>query len=547
MSDQVKINQFNIEYPDGTSVPAAIELPISAIDGLQAVLSTLQAALATGGRSLGAFDNYQKVVDFLLSVDSVAIATVGSAIYLKGSATPDLWIEETGLDFQNFTYTTDENFIQYIKDGGRIGRFKVSLSEVDLSGYVSKMIGTPDSGATRGFLYGLDSDGIEQKLFPIQIQANANTIAYRDANGNFYVGTPTLAYHCANKGYVDDNFIAKTAANTGQRRAHTLTENGNYEAMIIDYITTPYSLVRRSGTQIKTITPAAADDVPNKGYVDDNFLAKKTGITSEVIITQKADGTTDHLAYSTEVDALHIVRRRADGDILVPTTPSTGNSAVNQLYVNGKLAALTLDEDNGLSELSFTTTLPGGATCAQTVKLPDSVSTDLYSCITNTQFLQFDNIYATGGIQALNGFTVGSRGLTSKTTYKEDRISRALLAPTGVTACHLLFPDSPGTIATEEYCAGASTRLYRHVFTVAEKTFHIISTESQPYTSSSTNIKDTFVSGYTDNGATAILTIDISSGGYMTIIYANAMGATDMGYNLADGDYPLNNDVVTPL
>lgn len=70
--------------------------------------------------------------------------------------------------------------------------------------FVAKMVGTPDSGATRGFVYALDSDGTTPKLFPIQIQATANTIALRNPSGNFYVTTPTLVYECANKGYVDD-------------------------------------------------------------------------------------------------------------------------------------------------------------------------------------------------------------------------------------------------------------------------------------------------------------------------------------------------------
>jgi hypothetical protein len=69
--------------------------------------------------------------------------------------------------------------------------------------FVAKMTGTPDSGATRGFAYGLDSYGTTQKLFRVQVQSNADTIPLRNPTGNFYVGTPTLAYECANKGYVD--------------------------------------------------------------------------------------------------------------------------------------------------------------------------------------------------------------------------------------------------------------------------------------------------------------------------------------------------------
>lgn len=72
-------------------------------------------------------------------------------------------------------------------------------------GYVAKITGTPDSGATRGFVYGLQSDGTTPNLYKVQIQATADTIPLRNPNGSFYVGTPTLQYEAVNKGYVDEN------------------------------------------------------------------------------------------------------------------------------------------------------------------------------------------------------------------------------------------------------------------------------------------------------------------------------------------------------
>lgn len=61
-----------------------------------------------------------------------------------------------------------------------------------------------DGGATRGYVYFINASG-EQTLAPAQIQAvKAGSIPYRDGSFNFYVGTPGLPYHCANKGYVDN-------------------------------------------------------------------------------------------------------------------------------------------------------------------------------------------------------------------------------------------------------------------------------------------------------------------------------------------------------
>lgn len=60
-----------------------------------------------------------------------------------------------------------------------------------------------DGGATRGYVYFIDTDG-NQTVRKAQIQAIENgTIPIRDPSYNFYVGEPRYAPHCANKGYVD--------------------------------------------------------------------------------------------------------------------------------------------------------------------------------------------------------------------------------------------------------------------------------------------------------------------------------------------------------
>lgn len=93
-------------------------------------------------------------------------------------------------------------------------------------GAVPKQKGEPDSGATRGFAYGLTSDGETQQLYRLTVQQLANSIAFRNANGNFYVGTPTIEYEAANKGYVDDNFVAKITDAAAQNRVYGINQNG---------------------------------------------------------------------------------------------------------------------------------------------------------------------------------------------------------------------------------------------------------------------------------------------------------------------------------
>lgn len=369
----------------------------------------------------------------------------------------------------------------------------ISKYQADNS-YVAKMAGTPDTGATRGFLYGLTYDGTTPNLYKVQIQANADTIPLRNPNGTFYVGTPTIQYEAANKGYVDDNFVAKNTATTSYSQVYAKAPNGSqtqynvstdvvnsaiaqrridgtilvpttteYQNAAISkhqadnsYVAkstttvnsyvygydpngqrttqyTPanilYSLVqRRDGNTFDCGTPTSPEHVTNKGYVDDNFvaqitdetgfnkaygftargaqtqfiidstlsgaqinripqrgtngliyiptasitedecavnkkyvddnfLAKKTGIVSEVIITQKPDGTTDNLVFSdTSMDGYYMVRRTVNGDVLVPSTPVSGYGAINKIYVAPTLCSVTLND--GDIEETYTVTIP---------------------------------------------------------------------------------------------------------------------------------------------------------------------------------------------
>ena len=93
-------------------------------------------------------------------------------------------------------------------------------------------------------------------------------IPISNSKGNIKTNTPEEDLDCVPKKYAEDNFVGKTKT-SGARMAYTNAEDGSVYMMPIDYVKTPYSLVRRNNTQIKTVTPEADDDVPNKKYVDD--------------------------------------------------------------------------------------------------------------------------------------------------------------------------------------------------------------------------------------------------------------------------------------
>lgn len=238
---------------------------------------------------------------------------------------------------------TANTIVRRRQDGTVFVPTNTTLSNAAISKYqadgsfVAKMTGTPDSGATRGFMYGLQSDGTTPELYRLQIQSNANTIPLRNPSGNFYVGTPTIQYECTNKAYVDNNFVPSITLTTGQNaKAYIVNANGQAQMDIIPGEAKQWSIPQRGAAGIiYTGTPTENGHATTKKYVDDKFLAKKTGITSEVIITQKPDGTTDNLAYSTEIANLHMVRRTLNGDVLVNNVPVSPYGAVNKNYING--------------------------------------------------------------------------------------------------------------------------------------------------------------------------------------------------------------------
>lgn len=135
---------------------------------------------------------------------------------------------------------------------------------------VDKMIGTYDD-TTQGFMYGLAKDGVTPKLYAAKVLTESGTIPYRDDSGNFYVGNPTLTYHCANKRYVDDNYIPKVAFTSGRPRVNICKPNGELQVIEIapSNIPSGYAIpVGDAVGRIKVADPVEDTQAASKGYVD---------------------------------------------------------------------------------------------------------------------------------------------------------------------------------------------------------------------------------------------------------------------------------------
>lgn len=153
---------------------------------------------------------------------------------------------------------------------------------------VDKITGTPDSGATRGFIYGLDSDGTTPKLYRVQIQANTSgTIPVRDSSYNFYIGTPTQQYHCTPKSYVDNAVDNKVTKTTTVSQVYGTDVSSNQTTYNISSSLLGNSIpLRNTSGQIEVATPSTNAHATTKSYVDTqvgNSLTSARNYTNEQI------------------------------------------------------------------------------------------------------------------------------------------------------------------------------------------------------------------------------------------------------------------------
>lgn len=126
--------------------------------------------------------------------------TVSNGVYGKSAGSEIFYEISQGITQNTVARRTDYGGLRCVTQYQNDATTKQFVED----NFVAKQTGTPDSGATRGFLYGLQSDGTTPNLYKVQIQSTADTIPLRNPSGTFYVGTPTLQYEAANKGYVDN-------------------------------------------------------------------------------------------------------------------------------------------------------------------------------------------------------------------------------------------------------------------------------------------------------------------------------------------------------
>lgn len=109
---------------------------------IQVQMSELDS-LARGAQRALVYADYSKLVTALNAGMLGVVLPKGQSIYIQQLDVPDLWVSGNRApdDLTEYLYTTDADFLEYIKGGGWIGCHQLSLLEtakVDLSNTASK-------------------------------------------------------------------------------------------------------------------------------------------------------------------------------------------------------------------------------------------------------------------------------------------------------------------------------------------------------------------------------------------------------------------------
>ncbi|MBR2554661.1 MAG: hypothetical protein IKE94_07375 [Aeriscardovia sp.] len=249
-----------------------------------------------------------------------------NAVYLvgpKGTA-PDQYYEE-------WVYVeTSEDTWNWEKLG--------YTTEVDLSGYLEKVIGT----TTYSQLYAKHADG-GQVMFDVTASAVANAVVKRTAGAQVDVpNTPTATTNATSKDYVDSNFLQKATGASTYGQAYVKAADGTQTRYDISVSAKAYSIPYRDADgRVRTKDPVNSEDAVNLSYANDHYLAKVTSTSSYFqAYCKNTDGSQTMCNANVGVVGGAIPLRRSNGNLAVPLIPTENGDAASKQYVDAVVGQL---------------------------------------------------------------------------------------------------------------------------------------------------------------------------------------------------------------
>lgn len=349
-----KTNAQAVEYEAGKSVYDVVE-------PLKAKVDNIRYAVV--------FENYASLVEALkVYSPSMDIYRVGHDFFIKTLNVPDLWVSGFSEEYEDYTYTTDEAFVNSLNSslGIQIGYTILSPLESksvanldNILDPIKNAIGTKldKDTSTTSFteVYAKNANGTQT-----MIKANSGlladgAIAIRAYAGEILVPKePFSDYGATSKTYVDTKLNTKLDKDTSATtHVKVYAKNTNGEQISIsataNLVANAVPLRDTDGSISVPLTPSASGDAASKQYVDNKMSSKLTAKTYSSerteVYAKSTGGDQAMLEVARTVVANSVAQRTATGQIRVAATPEGNYDATSKKYVDTKLAEIESDVD----------------------------------------------------------------------------------------------------------------------------------------------------------------------------------------------------------
>ena len=263
-------------------------------------------------------------------------------------------------DLQQITYigefpTNADVCISLIESGGPHGTY-FAKDEMNTP-YLKVMVrdpSYPDGYATVSAVKDLITSFADARLLGIVLRGDIDYLGRDDKRRNIFqlnyrifeyrknINTTSIGTSVYVKGQFVPVFDADTkldkVTETGYYpRLYNIKADGTQDTVAFTSSAIAYTIVQRNGNGdvLVPAIPSSAESAVNKQYVDGTFVNKR--IIKDDVYYVYGHHKSDEIDLGTSVgiNPFYLVSRDANGDVLVPDTPTANNGATSKTYVDG--------------------------------------------------------------------------------------------------------------------------------------------------------------------------------------------------------------------